>query len=378
MTDPVLGVGILGHGFMGRAHSYALNALRVVTQPAPLIPRLVSMSGRDQAKVDAARLRYGWEEGHVGWQRQVDDERIELFDNTAPNDIHHAPTLGALRNGKHVLCEKPLAPTAEQAFELWTTAQRARVAQMCSFNYRFFPAIQRARRLIDDGVIGDVQQFRSRFLVSTGLAARATPGWRTTSPTAAGGVLRDLGSHHIDLARVLVGEPEEVSASIERSAATVESAFQAIVGFTGGATGYLEASAVAPGHLCTSEIEVSGTRGWLRFALSRLNELQVSRGGGAQTLYVTDPDDAFMRWWYPPGHGLSWGDSFIHELDRLLRAIAGECTVGPIGATFEDGYRCAEICSAIERSASSRRPVSVVYRSPAADATGAGAPSNDV
>jgi predicted dehydrogenase len=354
-----IGVAMLGYGFMGKAHARALREVGHLTHPAPLRPRLVSVSGRHRDRVEEARLAYGFAEATDDWREQVADERVGLFDNVGPNGLHFEPTLAAVRAGKHVVCEKPLAPSAREAFELWQAAESAGVVHLCAFNYRFFPAIELARRMIAAGELGRPLHFRSQFVVP----ASDRGGWRFDPRAGASGALGDLGSHHLDLARHLVGEIASVSGRISSSEpGGVDDAFHAQLEFEDGATGSVEASRLARGDGVRSVVEVDGSEGSLRFAVARLNELEVSTGSGFRSIFVTEPEHPFMTWWFPHGHGLGWADSFTHELDHALRAIAGEAAVGPLGATFEDGYRCAQVCEAILASSETGRRVEVAYR----------------
>jgi predicted dehydrogenase len=134
------------------------------------------------------------------------------------------------------------------------------------------------------------------------------------------------------------------------------------VEFGNGVVGTLEASRLATGRINHNAFEVNGSKGALAFDVERLNELQVAKGKWFERVLVTEADHPFMRFWWPPGHIVGWGDTFTHEVHHLLEAIAGEHEVGPHGATFEDGYRCAEVCDAIVRSAESGRREEIRYR----------------
>jgi predicted dehydrogenase len=366
-----IGVAMLGHGFMGSVHSRALRAIGAVTAPVPLVPRLVSISGRDKTALEKARRRYGWEEAHADWTRQIDDERVDLFDNVGPNHLHVEPTLAAIEAGKHVLCEKPLAASSNDAYRLWRAADRAGVVHACAFNYRFFPAIHMARDLIHAGELGELMHFRSRFF--TPRQADHARDWRRSEADAAGGVVNDMAAHHIDLARFLVGEIEAVSAVVSSGPSDVdvgpsagsdglEDALHAVVSFRGGAHGTLEASRVTTCPTVESLVEVDGEKASIRFSVARLNELQISSLAGRRTVYVSEPEHPFMRFWYPRGHPIGWGDSFVHEIDQILRVIAGDGETEASFATFLDGYRCATVCDALRRSARERERVIVGYR----------------
>jgi predicted dehydrogenase len=345
---------MLGYAFMGKAHSRAFRAVRELDPP--LLPELVSISGRDQAAASEVADRYGWAEVTGDWREQVADERVGIFDNGGPNALHAEPTIAAARAGKHVLCEKPLGLDAAESWEMWRAAAEAGVVHLCGFNYRFVPAIRRARDLIDTGVLGDLVHVRARYLQSWGWDA---PGdvWRFDRAQAGTGAIGDLGTHVIDLVRYLAGEIVSVSALVRTyvEGREVDDAFVATIELEGGAIGTLEASRLARGRVNQNTFELNGSRGSIAFDLERIDELLVSEGGPYCAERVTGD-------WFPPGHTLGWGDTFTLEVERFLRAIAGEEPVAPHAATFEDGYRAAEVADAIARSSASGRRETIEYR----------------
>ena len=369
MTE--LGFALLGYGFMGRAHSLALRALSALEERPAAVPRLVSICGRDRQAAERARAQYGWEEAVADWREQVSDERVAVFDDAGPNHLHEEPCLAAIRAGKHVLCEKPLATSAGAALRLWLEAERAGVVHMCGFNLRFLPAVRLARELLESGQLGTPTHFRARFLASSALRADQRRTWRFQRSAAGSGAVADLGSHLVDIARWLAGEVEAVSAATrtyvpERDGAPVDvdDAFAAVVELQGGAIGTLEASRAAGRRTGECAFQVDATRGSLSFDAARLNELEVTTGRKeTRRIEVTDPHHPFMELWWPaPGHAIGWGDSFTHELRHLIASVAGEATVRPYGADFGDGYRCAEVCEAILRAADTGTRQRVEYR----------------
>jgi predicted dehydrogenase len=360
-----IGVGILGYAFMGKAHTNAYRKIAYMTWPPPLRPRLVSIYGRTEAAVAEAARRYGYERWTTDWRDLVEDEAIGLLDNSGPNSLHAEPTIAAAERGKHVLCEKPLGRSADESYETWQRVKAAGVKHMCAFNYRFVPAIRLARQLVEAGEIGEIVHFRGRYLQEWG-ADPNLDAWRFQADEA-GGTLGDTGAHVIDLARFLGGEIVSVSGVVRTfiPGRQVDDAIAATVELEGGATGTIEASRVTLGHKNALQWELNGTKGSLAFDVERLNELQVYRGGrsrGFETVLVTETDDPFLEWWWPPGHILGWEHSFVHEIHHLLQAIAGNGDVAPLGATFEDGYRAAEVCDAILRSSDSGAREEIVYR----------------
>jgi predicted dehydrogenase len=355
-----IGVGMLGYAFMGKAHARALGTLRQLD--VPLRPELVAIAGRDEAAVAEAAWRYGFA-GHVtDWRELVADERIGLFENLGPNSLHREPTIAAAEAGKHVLCEKPLGRDAAESREIFERVAAAGVQHMCAFNYRFMPAIRLARELLEAGELGEIHHVRARYLQSWGTDPAGHGAWRFDAEQAGSGALGDLGTHVIDLVRYLVGEPVAVSALTRtfRDApglgeGGVDDAFAAALEVEGGVVGTLEATRWATGRINGLQLEINGSRGALAFDVERLNELQVARGRFFERVLVTEPEHPFMEHWWPPGHIVGWGDSFVHELGHLLAAIAGEGTVAPHGATFEDGWRADVVAAAIARSAQSGR-----------------------
>ena len=361
---------MLGYGFMGRAHSSALRSIRHMTWPPPLIPELVSIAGRTEAAVAQAAEEFGFAEHVTDWRALVADPRIGLFDNAGPNSIHVEPSIAAAEAGKHVVCEKPLGRTADESFEAWQRVAAAGVKHMCALNYRFVPAVRLARDLIAAGELGEVLHFRGVYLQDWLVDPSVANIWRLDKSIAGSGALGDLGAHVIDLARYLVDEVAAVSGALRtfnpvRDGATVDvdDAFAATVEFECGALGTIEASRFCAGRKNGLRLEVNGTSGSLAFNLERLNELELSEGtGGFRTILVTNPDHPYLEHWWPPGHVLGWEHTFVHELHHLLTAIRDDGDVSPYGATFEDGYRAAEVCDAIVRSAESSEQIALTYR----------------
>jgi predicted dehydrogenase len=365
-----VGVGVLGYAFMGKAHANAYRKIAYMTWPPPLVPRLVSISGRNEEAVAEAARRYGFEGYVTDWHEQVADDRVELFDNGGPNNLHAEPTIAAAKAGKHVVCEKPLGRTAEESYEIWQAAEQAGVKHMCAFNYRFVPAVRLARELLEAGELGDIYHFRGRYLQEWGDVDEQV--WRFERAAAGSGALGDLGAHVIDLARYLVGEVSSVcgAAKTFKEGRDVDDAFEAVVEFENGAVGTLEASRFCPGRKNAFAWEINGSKGSIVFDLERLNELQVHLAGsepggraqGFRTVLVSEADHPFWEHWWPHGHIIGWEHSFVHELHHLLQAIAEDGDVAPHGATFADGYRCSEVCDAIVRSSESGRREEVTYR----------------
>ena len=372
---PRIGVGMLGYAFMGKAHSNALRTLAYMTWPPPLQPRLVAIAGRNEEAVANAAARYGFERSTTDWRDLVDDPEIDLLDNNGPNNLHGEPSIAAAEAGKHVICEKPLGRTADESFEIWRRVAATGVKHMCAFNYRFVPAVRLAKELIEAGEVGEIRHFRGFYLQDWG-DDPSLDTWRFNSAEAGSGSLGDLGAHVVDLAHFLVGG----FASLGAHAATfvpgreVDDAVAASVEFESGAIGTLEATRLALGHRNGLTWEINGSKASLAFDLERLNELQVfradgDRARGFKTVKVSEPDHPFWEHWWPAGHMIGWEHTFVHELHHLLTAIRDDGDVRPYGADFEDGYRAAEVCDAILRSAESGTREDVSYRTLAVEAS---------
>jgi len=379
---PEVGVGMLGYAFMGKAHSNAYKKIPYMMYPPPGIPRLVAVCGRNEEAVAEAARRYGYEGYYTDWRKMLEDDRIQLFDNGGPNNMHAEPCIAAAQAGKHVFCEKPLARTAEEARWMLDAVTKAGVKHMVAFNYRFVPAIRQARNLIESGALGQIYHYRAVYLQEWIMPHHDTPMiWRLDKELAGSGALGDLGAHIIDLGRFLVGEMKSVSAMTrtfieERPLSEgngtgkvdVDDAFVAAVEFENGAIGTLEATRFAGGRKNYEVLEINGEKGSIRFNLERMNELEVFWVGeepketqGFHDVLITEAYHPWWDNWWPHGHIIGWEHTFVHELAHFLDCIVNNKDVAPYGATFKDGYRAAVICDAIQESAATKKQVDIKY-----------------
>ncbi len=380
---PEIGVGVVGTGFMCQAHVNAYRTLPYMAYPPPARLRLGGVASRLGADAEAAARRYGFERAYADWREMLADPSIQLVDNCGPNNIHAEVSIAALDAGKHVLCEKPLGRNAAESRRMLEAARRADGKHMVAFNYRFVPAVRKARHLLEQGVLGKIHHFRARYCQDWLADPEFPRVWRLRKALSGSGVLGDLGSHIVDLARFLVGEPTMVNArlktfvserplaedSAERGPVDVDDAFVALVEFDNGAIGTLEATRFAVGHRNANIFEINGSKGSLRFNLERLNELDVhwrpdpsNPQPGFRSELITEPGDPFIEWWWPVGHIIGWEHTFVHEIHHLLNAVANDTDVAPYGATFEDGWRCDVILEAITRSAAAGgAPIDIEY-----------------
>ncbi|MDK2897605.1 MAG: hypothetical protein PWP04_1725 [Candidatus Atribacteria bacterium] len=371
---PEIGIGLLGYAFMGKAHTNAYKKYPYIFWPPVAYPRLVAICGRKEEAVKEAQIRYGYQKYYTDWKELVEDPEVKVLDNVGPNYLHSEPTISALSAGKHVLCEKPLAATSEEARKMWQAAKKSQGKSMVSFNYRFVPALRLARDFIKEGKLGEIYHFRAQYLQEWIMDPNFPAVWRVDQNLAGSGALGDLGAHIIDLARFLVGEINSVSAltrtfikerpkvdnPAQKVPVTVDDAFVSVVEFVGGAIGTIEASRFCAGRKNYQYIEINGSRGSIRFNLERLNELEVYLVGeeprvfqGFHNTLVTESFHPFWENWWPQGHIIGWEHTFIHLVSHFLTAIVEDTPIAPYGATFEDGYRCALVCDTILRSAQS-------------------------
>ncbi|NOZ50787.1 MAG: Gfo/Idh/MocA family oxidoreductase [Chloroflexi bacterium] len=377
-----IGIGMLGYAFMGKAHSHAYKTIPYMIYPPPAIPILAAIAGRNQEAVAAAARRYGYQRYYTDWRKMLEDPAVQLLDNGGPNNLHAEPSLLAAQMGKHVLCEKPLARTAEEAKEMWEGVEKAGVKHMVAFNYRFVPAIRLIRDLIDEGRLGRIYHFRAMYLQEWLMPQYGESKiWRLDKDIAGSGALGDLGAHIVDLAHYLVGNITSVSGQTstfikkrplpdggKMGDVTVDDAFTALVEFADGAIGTLEATRFAAGRKNYNCLEINAEKGSIRFNLERLNELEVFWVGedpretaGWHRVLVSELYHPWWKHWWPQGHIIGWEHTFVHEIAHLLDAIVHDKAVGPHGATFEDGYRCNVVLDAIAQSSLSGRRIDVKY-----------------
>jgi len=371
-----VGVGLIGHGFMGRAHSLAWRNITLFTD-SPLTPVLKAVAGRSEDALRGFAARFGFERYYTDYKLMIKDPGIDIIDNVTPNYMHAEPTIEAMEAGKHVIVEKPMAMNSREAYEMVKVAERTGVINMVAHNYRFVPAIVLARQLIGSGSLGRIYHFRALYLQQSLANPEAPMTWRLRREYAGYGTIADLGSHVIDLARYLIGEVVSVNGTLYtfnrfrvnqaagvREEVNVDEGFTAMLRFENGAVGLIEASKLATGHYNSLIIEVNGSEGSIRFDLERINELEVhlAKDGelsGFRRILVTQRTHPYLRFWWPPGHVLGWEHTFTHEIYHFLTRLAEGKDVAPEAANFRDGLRVMRIIEAIAESSERGTWVSV-------------------
>jgi predicted dehydrogenase len=362
-----LRVAMIGCEFMGRAHA---NAWRQAPRffELPSEPVLQVLCARDAAKLAHAAGRLGFAEHTTDWRSAIRRPDVDVVDICTPGDSHAEIAIAAAQAGKAILCEKPLANTVDEAEAMAQAVLAAGVPNLVCHNYRRVPAIALAKRMLDEGRLGEIRHFRGAYLQDWIVDPAFPRVWRLEKSKAGSGALGDIGSHQVDLARHLLGEISEVSGLLHtfiaerplpggggRGRVDVDDAALALVRFASGAIGSLEGTRFAAGRKNANRFEINCARGSLAFDLERLNELELYEEQGAssgfRTVLATDATHPYVGAWWPPGHTLGYEHSFVHTVADFVRAIARGEAVSP---SFADGLANQRVLAAIERSAASR------------------------
>jgi predicted dehydrogenase len=361
-TKQRLGVGLVGSGFMGRAHAFAFNAVSQVFD-LPLKPELAVLADINQHQADTAARQLGFAKAVADWRALVEDPAVDIVAITAPNALHKPIALAALKAGKPVYCEKPLAATLADAKEMLEAARASGLVTLTGFNYLKNPIIGLVRDIVRSGEIGELIAFRG-IHAEDYMVDPAAPHSFRTDPVG-GGVLMDLGSHIISLARHLVGPIEEVSAATSTlhnmrpskegpKPVTIDDHSHVIARFANGAQGTITASWVTPGRKMQLEFELVGSRGSIVFSAERFNELHLftmdQRQGrqGFKTLLAGPDTPPYGNFCPAPGHQLGFNDLKTIEVAHLIMAIAGKEKPNP---DFQEAYEIQRTVAASLRSA---------------------------
>ncbi|ADJ45756.1 oxidoreductase [Amycolatopsis mediterranei S699] len=362
-----IGIGMVGHAFMGAVHSHAWRSVHRFFDP-PLVPRLAVLGGRDEARAKAAAEKFGWDAVETDWRKLVARDDVGLVDVCTPGDSHAEIAIAALEAGKHVLCEKPLANSVAEAEAMAEAARRARergVRAMVAFNYRRVPALAHARKLVASGALGEIRHVRSVYLQDWLSDPQAPMTWRLRRESAGSGALGDLGAHIVDAAQFVTGEvitgvsaltntfvKQRPSESGGTDAVTVDDTALFLARLSGGAVASFEATRFALGRKNAMRLEVNGSKASLAFDFEAMNELQWYEGTGTEAgfrrILVTEPQHPYVGAWWPPGHLLGYEHTFTHEVADLLDAIGAGTDPAP---SFDDGLRVQRVLAAVETSA---------------------------
>jgi predicted dehydrogenase len=389
-----LNVGVIGAGFMGKAHSLAYAAMPMFFWPAPAIPHRRIVAELTEELAAEAALRFGYERHTADWRRVIEDDDVDIVDIATPNDSHLEIAVAALEAGKHVICEKPLARSSEEARLMYEAARNADVVNMVAFNYRRTPAVALAKKLVEEGAIGEALNFRGTYLQDWSADPSSPLSWRFQKEIAGSGALGDIASHVIDIARYLVGEVSAVNAilrnyvaerpvqtgNVDQLAAAeklvdaakapveVDDEVLTFVRFANGAVGSIEATRNAYGRNNFLTFELHGSSGSIAFNYERRDELQVFLASdppdrrGFRTVYTGPAHPYGAGLWPIPALGIGYGETKIIECYDLVKAIVEGTPASP---SFADGYQISRIEHAIMESADGKGWVEVAALEPA-------------
>ncbi len=383
-----LNVGLIGAGFMGKAHSLAYMAMPMFFWPAPAIPvRKTIVDVSDSIAAEAAQ-RFGFEKSTSDWRSVVEDPEIDIIDIATPNHLHAEIAIAAAAAGKHIISEKPLARNGDEAKTMYDAVKNAGIVHMVAFNYRRTPAVALAKKYIDEGAIGDILNFRGTYLQDWSADPDGPLSWRFQKSIAGSGSLGDIGTHVVDMARFLCGEITQVNTQLKtwvktrplqaggvdklgastkdstapRGEVDVDDEVLSLLEFQNGAIGSLEATRNAHGRNNFLTFEIHGTLGSIYFNYERRDELQVAFASdqadrkGFRTVYTGPAHPYGEGLWPIPALGIGYGETKIIETYDFVKAIMEGGEVSP---NFKDGYQINLIADAMAASSQSRSWTSV-------------------
>ncbi|MBD8573083.1 Gfo/Idh/MocA family oxidoreductase [Pseudomonas syringae] len=368
-----VGIGLIGTGFMGRAHALAFHSARAALD-LPVRIRLAALADADSARAEHCAQAWGFDHSHGDWQHLVQDPEVHVVAITTPNHLHFPMAMAAIAAGKAVYCEKPLAVSLDQASEMHLAAKAAGVVTQVGYNYQHNPMIGLVREMIQAGELGEIISFQGEFCEDFMGDAASPWSWRCEAAHA-GGALADLGSHLLAMARYLLGDVEAVCAdastvhtkrpastgSAELRAIAVDDQTHALLRFASGARGAISTSWLKHGYKNHLSFEISGTRGTLAFDQERLNELRLYRPGnpgrdGFQRILAGPTQPGYAAFCPAPGHQLGYNELKALEVRDLILAVAGLEHQGP---DFTEAWQVERLASAIRLAAREQRWVAL-------------------
>src|SRR6188768_3335718 len=369
-----LRVGMIGYGFMGRAHSNAYKRLNDFF-PVEHRPVLKAVSARNRDKAQQFADIWGYERVETDWQKIVDASDIDLIDIGSPNDTHHEIAIAAAKAGKMVMCEKPLGRTAKEAKEMVDAVEKAGVPNTVWYNYRRVPAVTLIKQLLDEGKFGRIFHYRAKFLqdwtISQDLPQGGEGLWRLDVAVAGSGVTGDLLAHNIDTALWLNGPITEVTAMTETfikerkhnltgkvEPVGIDDASAFLCRFENGSLAMFEATRYARGHKALYTLEINGEHASAFWDLHDLHRIQYfdhkdeGRVRGWRNIHVTDGDQPYMKHWWVPGLQIGYEHTFTHQFADFVEAAAKGKSLPP---TFRDGLATDHVTDAVLKSAQTRQ-----------------------
>ncbi len=377
MAKP-LRIGMIGYGFMGRAHSNGYNRVKDFFD-LEYLPVLQAVAARDADKAKGFADRWGYQRVETDWRKLVAADDIDAIDICTPNNLHAEIAIEAAKHGKAILCEKPLSMDAAEGEKMCAAVEKAGVPNMVWYNYRRIPAVTFAKQIIDSGKLGRVFHYRAEFLQDWTINADLPQGgaalWRLDAAAAGSGVTGDLLAHCIDTAIWLNGLVSDVTAMTETfvkerthqltgkvEKVSIDDACSFLCHFKNGSLGLFESTRYARGHKALYTFEINGENMSLKWDLHDLHRLQVfdyKDAGpmrGWKSIHVSDGDHPYMDKWWVPGLAIGYEHSFVHQVADFLEAYAKKQPARP---TFRDALETQKICDAVLASAKSRQWVTV-------------------
>jgi predicted dehydrogenase len=376
MTKQSLRIGMIGCGFMGRAHSNAYNRVGNFFDLA-YQPVLQAACARDAAAAQAFADRWGYASIEADWRKLVARPDIDLVDICVPNNLHREIAIAFADAGKMVLCEKPLAVNAVEGEQMCQAVEKAGVPNMVWYNYRRVPAVALAKQLIDDGRLGRIFHYRANFLQDWTIAADLPQGgtalWRLDAAAAGSGVTGDLLAHCIDTALWLNGSIRDVTAMTETfvkerkhnltgkvEAVSIDDACAVLCHFENKSLGLFESTRYARGHKALYTFEINGEHASIKWDLHDLHRLEYfdhrdeSKTRGWRSIHVSDHggEQPYMDKWWVPGLQIGYEHSFVHQVADFLSGLASG---NPAAPTFRDALETQQVCDAILVSAKSKQ-----------------------
>jgi predicted dehydrogenase len=368
MAKP-LNIGMIGYGFMGRAHSNAYSKVNHFFE-LQYQPVLKAICARDESKARAFAATWGYESVETDWRKLVARKDIDAIDICTPNNMHREIALAAAQAGKMILCEKPLAMNSLEGAEMAAAVEKAGVANMVWYNYRRVPAVTLAKNLIDDGRLGRIFHYRAVFLqdwtISSDLPQGGTGLWRLDVAAAGSGVTGDLLAHCIDTAIWLNGGIDRVTAMTETfvkerkhnltgkvEPVGIDDACAVLARFKNGALATFESTRYARGHKALYTFEINGEKASIQWDLHDLHRLSYfdHRDEGTlrgwRSIHVTDGDHPYMSKWWVPGLQIGYEHSFVHQVADFLQGLANNKPASP---TFRDALETQKVCDAVLES----------------------------
>ena len=377
MAKP-LRIGMIGYGFMGRAHSNGYNRVKDFFD-LEYLPVLQAVAARDPEKAKAFADRWGYKRVETDWRKLVAADDIDAIDICTPNNLHAEIAIEAAKHGKAILCEKPLSMDVAEGEKMCAAVEKAGVPNMVWYNYRRIPAVTFAKNIIDSGKLGRIFHYRANFLQDWTINADLPQGgaalWRLDAAAAGSGVTGDLLAHCIDTAIWLNGQVSDVTAMTETfvkerkhqltgkvEKVGIDDACSFLCHFQNGSLGLFESTRYARGHKALYTFEINGENMSLKWDLHDLHRLQVfdykDEGPmrGWKSIHVTDSDHPYMDKWWVPGLAIGYEHSFVHQVADFLEAYAKKQTAHP---TFRDALETQKVCDAVLASAKSHQWVTV-------------------